>query len=61
LTIPIGLHHGQVDDFLERHQGWLEGKLLKFSADDGLHHGATIDIRGISHHIHHTGSLRGLT
>lgn len=61
LTIPMGLHHRQVDDFLERHQGWLEGKLLKFSPDDGLRPGATIDIRGISHRIEHTGSLRGLT
>ncbi|QCM11326.1 M48 family metallopeptidase [Agrobacterium tumefaciens] len=61
LTIPQGLHHRQVDDFLERHQGWLEGKLLKIGPDDGLGHGATIDIRGISHRIDHTGSLRGLT
>lgn len=61
LTIPIGLHHRQVDDFLERHQGWLEGKLLKFSPDDGLRHGGTIDIRGLSHRIEHTGSLRGIT
>ncbi|MCZ7494815.1 M48 family metallopeptidase [Rhizobium sp. SA279] len=61
LTIPMGLHHRQVDDFLERHQGWLEGKLVKFSPDDGLRSGATIDIRGIAHRIDHTGSLRGLT
>ncbi|MCF6536528.1 YgjP-like metallopeptidase domain-containing protein, partial [Escherichia coli] len=49
LTNPMGLHHRQVDDFLERHQGWLEGKLPKFSADDGLRSGTTIDIRGIPH------------
>ena len=61
LTIPMGLHHGQVDDFLEIHQGWLEGKLPKFSPDDGLRSGTTIDIRGIAHRIDHTGSLRGLT
>ncbi|MGQ8630554.1 M48 family metallopeptidase [Agrobacterium sp. DE0009] len=61
LTIPIGLHHRHVDDFLERHQGWLEAKLAKTTETGVLLPGATIDIRGISHRIEHSGSLRGVT
>ncbi|NWJ23120.1 SprT family zinc-dependent metalloprotease [Rhizobium sp. RM] len=61
LTIPFGLHHGQVDDFLERHHGWLEGKLGKIGPDNGLRPGATIEIRGVPHRIEHTGSVRGIT
>ncbi|NTJ43493.1 M48 family metallopeptidase [Agrobacterium larrymoorei] len=61
LTIPYGLHHAQVDEFLDRHQGWLEAKLSKFSTQDGMTDGATINIRGIPHRILHTASLRGVT
>lgn len=61
LTIPYGLHHAQVDLFLDRHQGWLETKFAKFSAPTGMRDGATISIRGTSHKIHHTGSMRGVT
>lgn len=61
LTIPYGLHHAQVDEFLNRHQGWLESRLSKFAAHAGIADGATINIRGVSHRIEHTGSLRGVT
>ncbi len=47
--------------FLERHQGWLLTKLAKFSTDAALREGGTILFGGVSHRIHHTGSLRGLT
>lgn len=61
LTIPYGLHHAQVDMFLDRHQGWLETKFAKFSAPTGMSDGASISIRGTLHTIRHTGSMRGVT
>jgi predicted metal-dependent hydrolase len=61
LTIPQGLHHREVDDFLDRHHGWLQTRLAKFGTSSKLQHGGTIDIRGISHRIEHTGGLRGIT
>lgn len=61
LTIPHGLHHREVDDFLARHQGWLQTRLEKFGASSKLQAGGTIDIRGVTHRIEHTGSLRGVT
>ena len=61
MTIPSGLAQREVNAFLERHQGWLLTKLAKFSTDAGLREGGTILFRGVSHRIHHTGSLRGLT
>jgi predicted metal-dependent hydrolase len=61
MTIPYGLHHRDVDDFLERHNGWLTAKLSKFSDEASVADGGKIDIRGVSHRIEHTGSMRGLT
>jgi predicted metal-dependent hydrolase len=61
MTIPSGLAQREVNDFLDRHQGWLLTKLAKFSTDTGLQDGGTILFRGVSHRIQHTGSLRGLT
>ncbi|WP_313612453.1 M48 family metallopeptidase [Agrobacterium sp.] len=61
LTIPYGLHHREVDDFLERHQGWLKSRLEKLGPEQHLRHGGIISIRGISHRIEHTGTLRGVT
>jgi predicted metal-dependent hydrolase len=61
MTIPSGLAQREVNDFLDRHQGWLMTKLAKFSTDAGLHDGGAILFRGVSHRIQHTGSLRGLT
>lgn len=61
MTIPYGLHHRDVDDFLDRHNGWLKSRLSKFSDDAGLVDGGSIFIRGVLHRIEHTGTLRGLT
>ena len=61
LTIPAGLRKHEVDDFLDRHQGWLLTKLAKFSADNPIRPGGRVPFRGVSHRIDHTGSLRGLT
>lgn len=61
MTIPYGLHHREVDDFLERHNGWLRSRLSKFSEDGRVCDGGYINIRGARHRIEHTGSLRGVT
>ncbi|MDE1160190.1 MAG: SprT family zinc-dependent metalloprotease [Neorhizobium sp.] len=61
VTVPVGLHRHEVDDFLDRHQGWLVAKLKKFSAETGICDGGDIAIRGVSHRIVHSGSLRGVT
>lgn len=61
MTVPYGLHHREVDDFLDRHNGWLKSRLSKFSDDGRVVDGASIDIRGVPHRIEHTGLLRGVT
>jgi predicted metal-dependent hydrolase len=61
LTVPAGLLKREIDDFLDRHQGWLRTKLAKFSVDSSIRPGGRIAFRGVSHRIEHTGTLRGLT
>ncbi|AXV16902.1 hypothetical protein CYG48_15105 [Neorhizobium sp. SOG26] len=61
LTVPAGLRKREIDDFLDRHQGWLLTKLAKFSSDNALSDGGFIPLRGVAHRIEHTGNLRGLT
>lgn len=61
MTVPPGLKHWEVDDFLERHRGWLRTRLAKIGQPDLLGHGAMVPFRGIPHRIHHTGQLRGVT
>lgn len=61
LTIPYGLHHQRVDEFLERHRAWLEQRFAKISAPNLLAHGGIIPLRGVPHRIEHTGKIRGLT
>lgn len=61
LTVPAGLLKREIDDFLDRHQGWLLTKLAKFSADNPIRSGGRIAFRGMPHRIEHTGTLRGLT
>lgn len=58
LTIPVGLRQSDVDDFLLRHEGWLQSKLGKFSAENPIRPGGAIHVRGILHQIEHTGRLR---
>jgi len=61
LTVPAGLREREIDDFLDRHQGWLLTKLAKFSTDNPVRPGGRIPFRGTPHRIEHTGTLRGLT
>lgn len=61
LTVPAGMRKREIDEFLDRHQGWLLTKLAKFSTDNPVRPGGRIPFRGVPHCIEHTGSLRGLT
>lgn len=61
LTVPAGLRNSEIEEFLERHQGWLLTKLSKFSTDNPIRSGGFVPIRGVQHRIDHTGTLRGLT
>lgn len=61
MTVPPGLREREISDFLERHRGWLEVKLAKFSSDTRLADGGEILLRGVRHRIIHSGRLRGLT
>ncbi|MHA7971090.1 M48 family metallopeptidase [Rhizobium sp. CAU 1783] len=61
MTVPPGLKDREIADFLDRHRGWLESRLAKFSADKHLADGGEILLRGVSYRIIHSGQLRGLT
>lgn len=62
LTVPVGLKKSEIDEFLDRHQGWLLTKLARFPSPPALQApGSSVMLRGIPHRIEHTGSLRGVT
>lgn len=61
MTIPPGLRERDIDDFLDRHQGWLSAKLKRQKTAGSIEDGGEILVRGIPHRIVHTGQLRGLT
>ena len=62
LTVPVGLRRAEIDDFLDRHQGWLLTRLARFpAAGYSVRPGSTVMLRGVPHRVEHTGSLRGVT
>ena len=61
LTVPQGLPPRQIDDFLNRQQGWLMTRLARYPADCRVREGSTIRLRGVDHRIVRSGSARGLT
>lgn len=61
LTVPKGLKEREIQDFLNRHQGWLMTKLARFPTSNAVTEGRYIQIRGVAHRITRTGKLRGLT
>ena len=61
LTVPRGLKEREIQDFLNRHQGWLMTKLARFPTTNAVTEGRYIQIRGVAHRIERTGKLRGLT
>ncbi|WP_159952820.1 SprT family zinc-dependent metalloprotease [Rhizobium sp. 18065] len=61
MTIPHGLKERDIDDFLDRHQGWLRTRLARQSVGGAIEDGGEITLRGIKHRIVHSGQMRGLT
>lgn len=59
ITVPPGLRQGEVDRFLDRHQGWLEQRLAKVPDRPQVRPGIKIPIRGVPHLIVHEGGTRG--
>jgi predicted metal-dependent hydrolase len=59
VTIPPGLHKGEVDRFLHRQQGWLEQRLAKVPDRPQVRPGIKMPLRGVPHLIVHEPGARG--
>lgn len=59
VTIPPGITAHQVNDFVERHRGWLEERLKKLPEHPVVRSGIKIPIRGVPHLIRHEPGKRG--
>src|SRR5690606_8124540 len=51
ITVPPGLKRGEVENFLHRHQGWLEQRLAKLPDRPQVRPGVKIPLRGVPHLI----------
>jgi predicted metal-dependent hydrolase len=61
MTVPLGVPIRDVEDFLDRHHGWLASRIASLPTEGSLGEGGKIMVRGVSHRIVSTGKLRGLT
>lgn len=59
ITVPPGLARGEVENFLTRHQGWLEQRLAKVPERPQVRPGIKIPVRGVPHLIVHEPDKRG--
>lgn len=59
ITVPPGLRRGEVEKFLDRHQGWLEQRLAKVPERPQVRPGIKIPLRGVPHLIVHEPGKRG--
>jgi predicted metal-dependent hydrolase len=59
ITVPPGLKRGEVENFLHRHQGWLEQRLAKLPDRPQVRPGVKIPLRGVPHLIVHEPGRRG--
>jgi predicted metal-dependent hydrolase len=59
MTVPPGLRHGEVENFLDRHRGWLEQRLAKVPERPQVRPGIRIPVRGVPHLIVHEPGKRG--
>ena len=59
VTVPPGMPRREIDLFLSRHQGWLEGKLAKLPDRPQVRPGIKIPVRGTPHLIVHEPGTRG--
>ncbi|MBK8455702.1 MAG: M48 family metallopeptidase [Phyllobacteriaceae bacterium] len=60
VTVPPGTRSGEIDRFVDRHQGWLEERLKELPARPMLRPGVKVPIRGVPHLIAHAPENRGL-
>jgi predicted metal-dependent hydrolase len=59
ITVPPGLRRSEVENFLARHQGWLEQRLAKVPDRPQVRPGIKIPLRGVPHLIVHEPGRRG--
>lgn len=59
VTVPPGLLMRDVDEFILRHQGWLEARLDKYPDRPKLRPGVKMPLRGVNHVIVHEPGKRG--
>ena len=61
VTVPPGVDRAEIDRFVDRHHGWLEGKIGKLPDQSELKPGMKIPLRGVPHQIVHVEGKRGTT
>jgi len=59
VTVPPGLRSGEVERFLDRHQGWLETRLAKVPDKPQVRPGIRLPLRGRPHVVVHEPGRRG--
>ena len=59
ITVPPGVARGEVERFLDRHQGWLETKLANVPDRPQVRPGVKLPVRGVPHLIVHEPAKRG--
>lgn len=59
VTVPPGLPCGEVDEFIARHQDWLETRFAKLPDRAQVRPGIRIPLRGVPHLIVHDPQRRG--
>ena len=59
ITVPPGVAKHEVEEFLFRHQGWLEERLAKLPDRPELRPGAKLPVMGVPHLIRHEPGRRG--
>ena len=59
VTVPSGMAMRDVDEFILRHQGWLEARLVKYPDRPKLRPGVKLPVRGVNHVIVHEAAKRG--
>lgn len=59
VTVPPGVARGEVDGFLERHEGWIAQRIGRLPDRPEVRPGVKIPIRGKPHRIVHEPGRRG--
>jgi predicted metal-dependent hydrolase len=59
VTVPSGIAMRDIDEFILRHQGWLEARLDKYPDRPKLRPGVKLPLRGVNHVLIHEAGARG--